>query len=147
MSLTIAQARDAISSVINSAWLAAPVSAALPMLWDNVKGDRPGEDGATTQANPWARTTLRIITSPQVTQGARRFETTGAIVVQIFTPTGDGHALGDQLMQVMVDALRAHVGGIGGLHFFDIVPNEIGPDGPWFNVNVNASVRFQAVVS
>lgn len=143
MTLTLAQARDAVGLLINTAWIAAPASSAIPMLWDNVKGDKPGEDGTTTQAGPFARTTVRVTEAAQITQGRRRFQTTGTVTVQIFTPFGDGHTLGDELVQIVLDTLRGHVGGTDGLWFFDMAPAEIGIDGPWFQINVGASFRFQ----
>jgi hypothetical protein len=143
MTLTLAQARDAIGVLINTAWLAGPPTDVIPMLWDNVKGDPPGEDGSTTQAGPFARTTVRVTEAAQITQGRRRFQTTGTVTVQIFTPFGDGHTLGDELVQIILDLLRGHVGGTDGLWFFDISPAEIGVTGPWFQINAGASFRFQ----
>lgn len=140
---TLAEARDAVSLLINDAWLADPASSSIPMLWDDVKGDKPGEDGSTTRTDPYAKTTIRTIASPQSTQGRRRYETTGTVTVQIFTPFGDGNALGDVLAQVILDVLRGHIGSPAGLSFFDIDPNEIGETGPWFQMNVGASLRYQ----
>lgn len=143
MTLTLAEARDAVGNLIDDAWLAAPVSSAILMLWENVKGDKPGEDGSTTNVAPYARTTIRVIDSSQTTQGRRHFGTTGKVTTQIFTPFGDGNTLGDQLAQVILDALRGHVGSTAGFWVFDIVPAEIGQDGPWFQMNVSASFGFQ----
>ena len=143
MTLTLSQARDAVIRIVDDEWKSNGVTSAFQMQYDNVKSDKPGEDGATTQPEPWGRTTVRIITAPQTTQGRRRFETTGSLTVQVFTPFGDGHELGDQIVQVLLDILRAHVGDTSGLWFFGIVPNEIGQDGPWFQTNVSASFRYQ----
>tara|TARA_R110000822_G_scaffold120633_1_gene254105 strand:- start:1164 stop:1607 length:444 start_codon:yes stop_codon:yes gene_type:complete len=143
MSLTLAQARDAVGLLINTAWLAAPAAAGISMRWDNVKADKPGEDGTTTNAEPFARTTIRVIESPQITQGRRRYQTEGSVTVQIFTPFGDGHTVGDALVQVILDTLRGHAGGTDGLWFFDINPNELGTEGPWFMTIVGATFRFQ----
>jgi hypothetical protein len=143
MTLTLEQARNAVGSLVNLAWLAAPVSSAIPMLWDNVKGDKPGEDGSTTNVAPYAETTIRVIDSPQTTQGRRRFTTTGVVTVQIFTAFGDGNTLGDTLSQVILNALRGHVGSTDGFWVFDIVPAEVGRTGPWFQMNVGASFSFQ----
>jgi len=140
---TLAEARDAVALVINTAWLAASVSSSIPMHWDDVKADKPGEDAITSRAPSYAKTTVRTIGSPQTTQGRRRFETTGTVTVQIFTPFGDGNTLGDALAQVILNALRSHVGSPAGLSFFDIDPNEIGETGPWFQTNVVASIRYQ----
>jgi hypothetical protein len=140
MSLTLAEARDAVVEIVTTAWDAAPPSDSIAMHYDDVKADKPG---GTTEALPFARTTVRILSSPQSTQGRRRYLTSGAVTVQIFTPFGDGHTLGDELSQIVLVALRGHVGSTGGLWFFDAVQNEIGEDGPWFQTNVDATFRFQ----
>lgn len=117
------------------------------MLYDNVKGEIPGtEIGSTGRATAWARTTVRVLEQPQVTQGSRRrYQSEGVVSVQVFTPVGDGHALGDTYAQVLLDALRGHVGSTDGLWIFDAAVAEIGTDGPWFQVNVSASFRWQEV--
>lgn len=145
MSLSLSAARDAVVLTILTAWQAggAP-SASVPMHYDNVKADKPGEDGTTTNAGPWARTTVRTTDSPQSTMGKRRrYLTEGTVTVQIFTAVGDGHALGDTLAQVVLDALRAVSGSPDTLWFFDATANEIGVDGPWFQINVGAIFRYQ----
>lgn len=146
MSLTLTQARDAVVSLVRTAWIAGPSSAAIPLAFDNVKFDKPGEDGSTTEAGPWAKITTRIISAGSETQGNRRFTTEGVLTVQIFTPTGDGNTLGDVLSQFVLDTLRAHVGTASGVWFFDATPNEIGLEGPWFQHNVTASFRYQEIV-
>ena len=143
MTLTLSAARDAVIKIVDDEWKSNGTTSSFEMQYDNVKGDKPGEDGATTQAAAWGRTTVRIISSPQITQGRRRYETTGALTVQVFTPFGDGHELGDAVVQVVLNILRAHVGDTTGLWFFDIVPNEIGQDGAWFQTNVVAGFRYQ----
>ena len=147
MTLTLTQARDAVFSVIDTAWKASGAASELvPMHYDNVSADKPGESAQTTEAGPWGRTTVRVISSPQSTQGSqRRYLTEGIVTVQVFTAQGDGHALGDSLCAVVLDALRAHVPSSDGLWFFDAVANEIGQDGPWFQTNVGASFRYQEV--
>lgn len=143
MTLTLAQARDAVISLVDAAWKADATTLSFPMLYDDVKGDNPGENASTTQATAFGRTTLRTLTSPQSTQGRRRFLTTAALTVQIFTPFGDGHTLGDPMAKVVLDALRGHVGSTGGFWLSDIAANEIGQDGPWFQTNVVATARYQ----
>lgn len=140
---SLSEARDAVIGLVDAAWKASPVSSPFEMFYDNVSGDKPGEAGSTTNAAAWARTTVRISTSEQSTQGKRRFDTIGAVSVQLFTPSGDGHLLGDELAAVVLGVFRGHVGSVDGLWFFNATPNEIGQDGPWFNLNVDAGFRFQ----
>lgn len=144
---TLTEAVDAVYKLVNDAWLAAGASASVPMTFEDVRADKPGEDGTTTQAGPWARTSIRIIGASQITQGTRRFGSTGVVTVQIFTPMGEGRSLSDQLAQIVLDVLRAKASSSAGLHFFDQAPAEIGTDGPWFQTNVGSSFRFQEVAA
>lgn len=148
MTLSTMQARDVVIGIIDAAWKASPMSSSVPMLYDNVKGDAPDDlTPSTTNAAPFARTTVRILVAPQSTQGARRrFLTTGIVSVQVFTAAGDGHAAGDALAQVIIDELRGHVGSAQGVWFYDVVPQEIGVQGAHFQINVSASFRYQEVV-
>lgn len=149
MTLTTGGARDAIYTAILAAWQAVGAASELvPMLYDNVKADLPGEDGSTTDPEPWARSTVRILGSGQSTQGTpRKYLTNGIATVQIFTPIGDGHTLGDTLQQVMLNAFRGNNGSPSTLWFFDVEGVEIGADGPWFQINVSASFNFEEVVT
>lgn len=146
MTLTLTEARDAVYSFVKTAWGASAVTSSYPMLYDNVVGDKPGEDEDTTRAAAWARTTVRTFESPQSTVGVPgRYQTQGGLVVQVFTPFGDGHALGDAICEVLLSALRGQVGTPDTLWFFDVFPAEIGQDGPWFQTNINATFRYQEV--
>ncbi len=139
---TQTQARDAISSTINVAWLADALTLGIALQWDNVTSDPVGED-SDGHALPWARATVRHFTSTQETlggPGARKHQTEGAVTIQIFTPAGDGNVLGDQIVEVLKTAMRNVA--VGDLWFFDVRVNEIGQDGPWFNQNVIAGFRY-----
>ena len=134
--------------VIRTAWTASgAASEDVLMLWDNTAGDTPDEDGTTTDPLPYARTTIRHTTSPRITIVASpltRYQTEGVVTVEIYTARGDGHTLSDTLAAVVLGALRGHSGSAGGVWFFDISPpQEIGTKGPWFQVNVSASFRYQ----
>ncbi len=140
---TLAEARDAVISLIDAAWKAASASSSIRMLYANVPGDKPDSSVPNSSAPSWARTSVQILAAGQSTQGKRRFRTIGSVTVQIFTPYGDGHTLGDTLSKVITDVLRGHVGSASGVDFFDVTPIEIGQDGSWFNINVTADFTFQ----
>ena len=144
MTLTTAQARDAVMGLIETAWTASGAATEnAPLHFANVKSDRPGEDGSSSQAEAWGRVSVQMVESPQSTQGRRRWLTTGILTVQIFTPFGDGHLLGDAFAAVLLNALRGATNSPDGVWYFDATVNEIGQDGPWFQSNVTASFRFQ----
>lgn len=139
---TATQARGAINNAINDAWLASGVTSGFQMQWDNVKLDPVVEDA---DGNPlaYARTTIRTFTSTQETLGgvgSRKHQTEGQVVVQIFTPSGDGHTLADAIVEVLKVAVRNI--RVGDLWFFDAVPREVGIDGPHFQTNFVAGFRY-----
>lgn len=142
---TATEARDAISETINTAWLASGVTSGIVLQWDNVKADPVGED-ADGNALPWARVTVRTLATSQETLGgvgSRKHQTEGQLVVQVFTPSGDGHTLADGIVEVLKAALRNQ--RVGDLWFFDVTAREIGTDGPYFNQNVVAGFRYGEV--
>lgn len=142
---TITQARDAIAGIINTAWLASPTTSSLTLLWDNVKGDPPAEDGSTGKAEAWGRVAVRHTIGENDTLGpigGRRYLFGGTVTVQLFAPIGDGHSQLDEMVEVVKAALQ-EASPSAAVWFFDITPVEIGPDGPWFNTNVDALFRYQ----
>lgn len=140
---TITAARDAIIGTIRTAWLASGTTSSIALTYDNVADDKVGEDSSGLPL-PWARVTVRHLTSPQETLGGvgnRKHLTEGLVTVQVFTPFGDGHAQADEIVQVLQGALRNV--RVDDLWFFDVRVNEIGRDGPWFNTNVVAGFRYE----
>jgi len=136
-------ARDAIIDTLRDAWLADPITVGIELQYDNVKADPPGEDAAGN-ALPFARITVRHQISPQETIGGvgnRKHLTEGLVTVQVFTASGDGHTLPDQIAEILKAAMRNV--RVGDLWFFDVRVNEIGTDGPWFNQNVLGNFRYE----
>ncbi len=147
MSLTKTEARDAVMGVIRTAWLASGTTSSLTLLYDNVVGDQPDESGTPGQAEAYGRVTVRNAVGPAVTIGASPIhEATGFVSVQVFTPFGDGHALGDQIAKVVLDALRNYAASSGGLWFFNYTDVEVGQRGPRFQRNVGATFRYREAV-
>ena len=144
---TTAQARDAAIGVVLTAWqTTGAISADVPMHYDNVKSDKPGESGSSSNAASYARTTVRVLGAGAATQGQRRVESDANITVQVFTPMGDGHTLGDALAKIITDALDAHTGSASGIWFFDVAAVEIGDNGAHFQINASASFRYQRTI-
>lgn len=133
------QRRDAINeilSLLKAVW--DPLG--FPMKYDNTHVDTAG---AT-----WARATLRHNTGFQATlageTGQRRFRRTGTLVVQIFQPPGAGLSLNPDLAKIVVDAYEG-VTSAGGVIFRDVVPNEIGVDGGFFQTNVSVNFEYDEI--
>ena len=139
---TATGARDAVLNAVNVAWLASGTTSGIAILWGDVAADAVGHD-ADGNALPWARASTVTISSTRETNagpGSRKHLTEGILTVQIFTPSGDGHALEDLIVEVLKPALRSV--SIGDLWFGNVVPREIGTDGPWFNTNLVAEYRY-----
>jgi hypothetical protein len=135
-------ARDTIAEVINDAWSADASTTGLALLWDDVTGEKPGED-ADGNALPYGRCSIRHLTAEQETlggPGVRKHQIEGIVTVQIFTPYGDGQGLADLIAQVLIDATRNV--RVGELWFLEAQAREVGQSGPWSQTNFQASFRY-----
>lgn len=147
MSLTAQEAVAAVAGVIKTAWEAsgAPTED-LTLLYDDVKGSKPGEDLKTLYPEGFGRVTTRILSSAQDTiSTSRRYGTEALLTVQVFAPIGSGGSLARSYAQPLLNALRDYAGASSGLWFYNVAAPEFGEDGPWFRVDVVASYQFQEV--
>lgn len=142
MSLTRAEAIDAMTGLLKTAWDATDYAGRLK--YENVAEDDEDFEGN----DPWARLTIRHNLSSQATlsnqDGQRRFRRLGVLIIQVFTPQGTGLFLEDDLPTVVRDAYEGK-SVLGGLIFRDVTINEIGTSGSWFQTNVTASFEYDEV--
>lgn len=144
---TILQAIDDLMGSFRTAWLANVTSAPVPLFYDDVVGDIPSGQDAEGRALPWARLTARHNLGTQDSLGDvgnRRFLNSGLFTVQIFAPSGEGGIFARELAGIAAGILRG-IRSENSVWIFDVTPQEIGADGPWFNVNVTATFRYQEV--
>lgn len=138
MTATFAVANDEILTLFKTAWDAIGHDA----IYENVAGDPP------TTAAPWARVTVRHFPGGQASlsddAGAKRWTRNGLITVQIFVPTGEGKAEAYALAKVVADAYEGKRTP-SNVWFRNVRPNEIGPDGAWFQLNVLAEFTYDEV--
>lgn len=137
MSLSRGEALAEIRGLFDTAWAAAG-----PVQYDNVKTDAiPPADPAT----PWARLLVRHQEAFQATlqgeTGNRRFRRVGVVTAQIFRPPGTGVPGLTDLGTIVRDAFEG-VTSSGGVIFRDVSVNEIGPDGDWFQENVEGTFEY-----
>lgn len=86
---------------------------------------------------PWVRLSVKHMTSRQETLGAapnRKFERKGKIFVQVFEPVNKGRKVGATLAQQVRNIFEAT--SSGEAYFLAGNTREIGPDGKWFQTNV-----------
>lgn len=129
----ITQARDEIIGVTTAAW---PLAADRLFFWD-VPHDPP-VDGS------WARVTVRHLTGGSASLGTRLQERRGRVTVQLFCEVGDGLTTADSLAETLQKAYEGASSSCGIL-FRNVVAQEIGPDGRWFNMNVLADFEYTMV--
>ena len=138
----IGTARGEILSHFTTAWNAQtpPVPT---LLYQDKKTPRIPDSG------PWARINVQHNDRDRATVGGnannRRFRAFGIIIVQIFTPYGDGLTNNDSLVNVAVNAFEGTKTGEDRVEFRNVRSQEIGEDGPWFQTNVIAEFDYDLV--
>lgn len=133
MSLTVEQARDEMSALFNTAWSPRVV------LWDGV----PGNDKPTTRVS-WARFAIRHSDGGSASISRNHFRRYGTIIIQLFSPVGDGLSALDPLTKIALDAYEGQ-STAGGAWFRNVRSKEIGPDGDWYQVNVLVDFEYDEV--
>lgn len=140
-------ARNAILLVVETGWNADALTSPLTLLWDDVRGDKPGFD---TNGKPiaYGRATLRHTTSETETIGGRGLGKElheGFVVVQCFGPKGRGYADAAAIAQVVKRFFqRQPIGsGVDGW-FFNTTAVEfpVEESGAHDQINVTAQFRY-----
>lgn len=139
------QARDEIYAVLKAAWDTTGVT----LLYSDVEGDIDStQQPNKTEPQPFARATLSHNDRSQVAlgnaNGQIRYEAQGVLVVQIFTPLGEGLSNADSYAILIEDAFDG-ARTPGGARFKNVTSREIGSDGPWFQTNVTVEFYYDEV--
>ena len=137
----IATARDEVMDHFTTAWNAQTPPVPL-LLYDDKERDVP--DNAS-----FARIVMRhnergwlLFWNQSV---CRRFRSFGIITVQVFAISGDGLTTSDDLVNVAVNAFEGDKTGEDRVTFRNVSHQEIGQDGPWFQVNVTAEFDYDFI--
>lgn len=115
-----------------------------------VRYDGVGDPGPPEGEDPWARVTVRHVTGTQASLaaigGSRRFQRTGIIMVQVFWPLSQAELSNARSLAEV--ARSAYEGQETSSHvwFRNVRVNEVGPDGPWYQVNVLADFEYDEFV-
>jgi len=139
-----ADAIDLIFGEFATAW-AANAPAPIPVIaWQDIVFDPPDT------AASWCRLSVMHNESDIVTLGGvgnRIWRTDGRVFVQIFTRSGKGREDSDALVEVAINAFRGKsIGTTPCVRFRDIKPQEVGPDGAWYQQNVSVHFEYDEVV-
>ena len=144
MSLTRYQAIDEMAAIFKTAWEVTASQNGDRIKWENV-----GTKSIPPDLNlPWARFVLRHATAFQATLsnavGARRFRRLGILTVQLFQPIGKGLSGDVDLAKIVLDAYEGQT-TTGGIIFREVVIQEVGPDGDFYQVNIVVSFEYDEV--
>jgi hypothetical protein len=77
-------------------------------------------------------------------EGGRVFVRQGQVIAQVFVPVGKrGLEEATQLAKVASDAFEGKT--LGGVRFYRVSARTVGPDGPWYQMNVSADFEFDEI--
>ena len=141
MTATTPIAIDECAAIMVQAALAHPTAV---VRWTGKEDNNPPEARV-----PWFRYTMTHTDGGQASlagdQGARRWGRVGLIIVQCFAPMDQG---GMTLAQRMAESVRDAYQGQAtpsGVWFRNVTTNEIGRDGPWYQVNAVIHFTYDEV--
>jgi hypothetical protein len=146
MTSTQQEAYDEIMGVIADGWAANSTSAAIPLLYDDRRKAKPGED-ANGLPLPYARASIANVGTQRqciAPVGQRQFEEEVIATVEIWTPFNDGRTMSNELVQIAVDFFRAVVSAELEVKVVG-PPERLGQEGPYFKVNVPALITYYQI--
>lgn len=135
--MTYEQAVDDIQTMLLNAWIVTGHK----LFWESVRDQRE------TDNSPWASSTIRHTTASQDNLGGignMSFLRQGFVIVQVFTPVGNGLQESYQLAKVITDAFEGKSSPLG-VWFRRIRINEIGKDGMFQQLNVIIEFEYNEV--
>ncbi len=136
--MTFDEARDVMVGVFYSAWKAL---APAPVVWTDVPEDVPETE------TEWARVTVRHATGGQGSlagaDGAKRWDRSGTLFVQVFAPVGDGSTRAYSAAQLVANAFQDARGL--SVWFRNIRINEVGTSGAFEQINVLVDFTYDDV--
>lgn len=103
----------------------------MPVLWDNDPQQRPDDDTA------FVRISLRPAADRQGALGKTLRERSGVVMVQIFSPKGNGDGLALQIADNFNNWLFMQA--VGPFQFYGVDHNVIGERDAFFQVNLSAT--------
>lgn len=149
MTATAAQAIDEMMGVLNTAWLADADTLDLALLWEDVAIKPPVTADANAQAAPWGKGFIRHAAGGMASltseTGKRRYRRTGTIVIQIFSPAGEGRTRNRVIAPVARDAYEAAQSTTLGIEYRNARIEDLGEDGTWYQSNVLVDFEYDEV--
>ena len=128
---TVNSARESVYAQFISDW-----ASTTEVTLDNENYDPPSDAS-------WVRLIMRNNVTAQQTLapvGFRKFNRFGIVFVQVFTKSDTATSTSDTLTSKARDVFEGK--RLGGVDFRDVTIREIGVDGKWFQVNVEAPFDY-----
>lgn len=130
------ETEDILLGIVQTAWTA-NTPAGTPLHFNNLDSDRPNPPSL------FGRAVVRDAVGEYAGVGTTRLRRPGTVFVQVFVPQGTGTKTINTLANALVNALKnASVVTLGGIMLRDIGSNELGSDGVYYQVNVQASYVY-----
>ena len=147
---TQATARDDIYTLLKAAWDAGGPTSGKTLLYENIDG-KPDGSPQGTKKDPavWAACRIRHNASRQTTlrgTSGTRLDKYGILLVRIYTALGEGLDAADAVVRIVSDAF-INVRSPNGVLFRAPSPDEVGADGPWFQINVTVPFEYDEIKS
>lgn len=126
-------------SLFQTAWDAGVATTGNPLLYEDISGDKP-------TSGKWAKIAIHHAAGMQAALGTTRFRRHGMVIIEMFAPSGQGHYSSgmDDMIDVAMGAFEGK-STTGGVWFRDVTPREIGPEGPWFQTNIELEFIYDQV--
>jgi hypothetical protein len=116
-----------------------------------VRYDGVGKQGPPDGEEPWARVTIRHVAGGQATllgdAQVTRFTASGIITIQVFYPLKRGGLSNARSLAKVAKSAYEGKSTPSNVWFRNVRIVEVGPDGPWYNVNVLANFEYDELVS
>lgn len=107
-----------------------------PIAWPNV-------DFEPQPREAWVRLTILDSAGRQVATAPPRFRRSGVVVVQVFVPDGTGDAAAREIADEVARVFQGST--IDGVRFGASSIEHVGPDGGWFQLNVQQVFEYEVV--
>jgi hypothetical protein len=112
-----------------------------PFTFDNEKFTPPTKTAWVRVTVRHDDSTLELIGGTQA-GGFNKYQRTGRLTVQVFTPLNEGVEEADTLAQTARDIFEGVTLSSNAIRFNDVIVREIGPDEGWYQFNVEAVFQY-----
>lgn len=144
---TTTQARDEILARLKTAADSVTPNP-LRLIYDDAPGQPTRTESTTSRVDPWARARVQHTAGRQASlsgaSGTKRWERSGFLIVQLFTPILQGQSSADSLVGIIRGAFEGY-STPSGVWFRNPRISEVGSDGTWYQTNILVDFLYDEV--